>query len=118
MNPALIANFKISDTLFFLPELRYVFTSKVLQRHTENFISTSKNGYSASLKLVFKTSENSWLWLTPAYTTINHSINNVDFEIDISYVVRIFNRVGLTAYLKRNFNQNTYHLQLINSIYF
>ena len=116
--PSIIANFKISERFFLLPEFKYFYTSKILQSVPDMTVNNSMHGLDASFKVVFKTTKNSWLWLTPALTTFDISTSSADFELEILYGVKLLNRVGLTAYFRNNFNTGTYIFQFINSIYF
>ena len=118
ITPGVIANFKFADRFFMLPGLKYIFTSKVLQNVPEGTVNNSMHGLDASLIVVFKTSKNSWLWLTPAVTTFDIANSGTDFELAILYGVKLLNRIGLTAYFNRNFGTNAYDFQFINSIYF
>lgn len=118
VTPGVIANLTFTDRFFILPELKYIFTSKVLQSVQEGYENSIKHGYNASLKVVFKPTKESWIWVTPALTTFDLSKSSAEFELELLYGVKILNRVGLTAYFKRNFTTNTYVFQFINAIYF
>jgi hypothetical protein len=118
LNPGIIANFKLSERFFMLPELKYIYTSKVLQSVPDMTVNRSMHGFDSSFKIVFKTTKDSWLWLTPIVTTFDLENSNPEFELEILYGVKILNRIGLTAYIRNNFNTDTYIFQFINSIYF
>lgn len=118
VTPALIANLTFNDRFFMLPGLEYIFTSKVLQDVPSTQVNDAMHGFGASIKLVYKPTIDSWIWLTPAFTTFDVSNSSSEFELEILYGVKLLNRIGLTAYFKRNFATNAYIFQFINSIYF
>jgi|LGVF01.1.fsa_nt_gb hypothetical protein len=118
ITPGVIANLKLSDRMSILPELKYIFTSKILQDVPEMAVNKSMHGYDASLKLVFKPTSKSWFWLTPALTTFDFENSSSEFELEILYGVVLLNRIGLSAYFNRNFTTNAYNFQFINAIYF
>ncbi len=118
ITPGVIANFKLSERFFMLPELKYIYTSKVLQSVPDMPVNKSMHGVDASFRIVFKTTKDSWLWLTPALTSFDIENSNTEFELELLYGVKLLNRIGLTAYFNRNFTTNSYNFQFINSIYF
>ncbi len=116
--PAIIANFKFSEKFYLLPEFIYFFTSKVLQSVPDLPSNSDQHGLDASIKMVYKPTDNSWIWLTPSLNTFDLADSNTDFELEVLYGVKLLNRVGLTAYIRNNFDNNTFIFQFTNSIFF
>ena len=118
ITPGVIANFKFTKWFFIVPDLRYIFTSKIVQSVPESTVNNSLHGIDAAMRFVFKPTKSSWLWLTPALTSFDLSNSTTDFELEILYGWIILNRIGLTASFSRNFTTDAYLFQFINSIYF
>jgi hypothetical protein len=115
--PSVLATLQFSKRFYMLPEAKYIFTTSTVQKGGKRPEQPAMNGYTGLVRLIYKTTEAQWLWITPIVTT-NNAQKPAEFELEALYGVKVLNRLGFTAYVRRNFTTQYFQFQFVNAIYF